>query len=164
MLEGERPTRITVAIGNVADTPRDLRCSAGLPVGAHDGHLVARQGLGDAIGTAALVVVLDHCPTGLFSPQLVQTAELGRIPLLVVQVHCHATANRSVGDMPSLQRDRWRHHGVTRRASDLTSKRHERGVHQLVAADAETRFVDGIHMSDLAGRKPAILDHQVRRR
>src|SRR5262249_6388488 len=60
---------------DIAKPPPDLGCRVGLPVRARRGHLVAWQGLRDAVGTGSRVLRV-HVPGALALPQVVQAGPL----------------------------------------------------------------------------------------
>src|SRR5689334_16844662 len=71
-----RAARGAVATLDVAETPLDLSGRVGLPVAAGRGHLLARQGLRDAVRTRAAVLGLV-VPAAFPLPQLLEAGELG---------------------------------------------------------------------------------------
>src|SRR5690606_26558603 len=77
LVEEVRPgaARGRVAPRDVVQAPPDLRLGVGAPVRSVGGHLVAREGLRDAVGAGA-GVVRGVAPAGLTRPQVVEAQPL----------------------------------------------------------------------------------------
>src|SRR6187402_3314217 len=69
----------SVTTGDVAEAPGDLSDRVGFPVGRHGRHLVARQSLRDAVGTAGRVMRV-HVPVRLTRPEGDQALVFGLAP------------------------------------------------------------------------------------
>ena len=73
---GERLTWSSVASLDIGQAPLNLSDGIGAPIGGDDLHLVGRQGLGNAVGAAAVIVGLE-VPVALTIPELIEAGDLG---------------------------------------------------------------------------------------